>query len=68
MISEDMDYAVRKIVNMRIFSDAEDKMNLSVRDIGGEIFPFPNLPPCRYQKVAPASLQAQPSRIWLVPL
>lgn len=34
---EDMDYAVRKIVNMRIFSDAEDKMNLSVQDIGGEI-------------------------------
>ena len=34
---EDMDYAVRKIVNMRIFSDAEAKMNLSVQDIGGEI-------------------------------
>ena len=34
---EDMDYAVRKIVNMRIFSDAEDKMNLSIKDIGGEI-------------------------------
>ena len=34
---EDMDYAVRKIVNMRIFSDAEGKMNLSIQDIGGEI-------------------------------
>lgn len=34
---EDMDYAVRKIVNMRIFSDAEGKMNLSIKDIGGEI-------------------------------
>ena len=32
---EDMDYAVRKIVNMRIFSDAEDKMNLSVQVIWG---------------------------------
>ena len=34
---EDMDYAVRKIVNMRIFSDAEGKMNLSIKDIAGEI-------------------------------
>ena len=34
---EDLDYAVRKLVNMRIFSDAESKMNLSVKDIGGEI-------------------------------
>ena len=34
---EDLDYAVRKLVNMRIFSDAEGKMNLSVKDTGGEI-------------------------------
>jgi len=34
---EDLDYAVRKLVNMRIFSDAEGKMNLSVKDIEGEL-------------------------------
>ena len=34
---EDMDYAVRRLVNMRIFSDDEGKMNLSVKDIQGDI-------------------------------
>lgn len=34
---EDVDYAVRKIIQMRIFSDAEDKMNLSLLDIKGSI-------------------------------
>lgn len=34
---EDVDYVVRKITQMRIFSDAEDKMNLSLLDIKGSI-------------------------------
>ncbi|WP_423216372.1 D-aminoacyl-tRNA deacylase [Streptococcus equinus] len=34
---EDLDYAVRKITNMRIFSDDMGKMNLSVQDIEGSI-------------------------------
>jgi D-tyrosyl-tRNA(Tyr) deacylase len=32
---EDIDWLVRKIVNLRIFSDAEDKMNLSIKDVNG---------------------------------
>ncbi|MGT2785716.1 D-aminoacyl-tRNA deacylase [Streptococcus merionis] len=35
--SEDLAYAVRKIVQMRIFSDDAGKMNCSVQDIGGRI-------------------------------
>ena len=34
---EDIDWLSKKIVNMRIFSDEEDKMNLSLQDVGGSI-------------------------------
>ena len=34
---EDLDYMVKKVSNMRIFSDAEDKMNLSLADVNGSV-------------------------------
>ncbi|MDR2205263.1 MAG: D-tyrosyl-tRNA(Tyr) deacylase [Flavobacteriaceae bacterium] len=33
----DVDWLVQKIINLRIFSDMDDKLNLSVQDISGEI-------------------------------
>ena len=35
--SDDLDYYVKKIINMRIFNDHNDKMNQSVLDINGSI-------------------------------
>lgn len=34
---EDMRWMAQKVVNMRIFSDQDGKMNRSVQDVGGEI-------------------------------
>jgi D-aminoacyl-tRNA deacylase len=35
--AEDIDYLVRKIVELRIFEDAEGKFNLSILDVSGEL-------------------------------
>jgi D-tyrosyl-tRNA(Tyr) deacylase len=34
---DDIDWLIQKIVNMRIFSDENGKMNLSIQDIQGQI-------------------------------
>ena len=34
---KDADYMAEKVGNLRIFADTEDKMNLSVKEIGGEV-------------------------------
>ncbi len=35
--TSDADYLMDKIINLRIFPDENDKMNLSLLDIGGEV-------------------------------
>lgn len=35
--AEDLAWLVQKVTQMRIFADADDKMNLSIKDIGGEL-------------------------------
>ena len=34
---QDMQYLVNKLVNLRMFTDDQDKMNFSLKDVGGEV-------------------------------
>lgn len=38
---KDFDYIAKKIAGLRVFSDEADKMNLSVKDIGGKLLIVP---------------------------
>lgn len=38
----EINWLVNKLVNLRIFNDSENKMNLSVTDISGDILVVPN--------------------------
>ena len=37
-----IDYMLDKLTNMRIYEDENDKLNLSVKDVGGDILLVPN--------------------------
>ncbi len=39
---DDADAIIKKIPSLRLFTDAEDKMNLSLTDVGGEILAISN--------------------------
>ena len=34
---QDADYLVRKLINLRVFTDENNKMNLALRDVNGEL-------------------------------
>jgi D-tyrosyl-tRNA(Tyr) deacylase len=34
---EDIDYLIKKTIGLRIFSDENGKMNLSIQDVGGDV-------------------------------
>ena len=37
-----IDYMLDKLTNLRIYEDENDKLNLSVKDVGGDILLVPN--------------------------
>jgi len=61
----DLQYLVDKVCGLRIFADADDKLNLSVQDVGGELLvvsQFTLLGDCRKGK-RPSFMSAAPPQI-----
>lgn len=61
---QDADYMAEKLAHLRVFSDAQDRMNLSLLDIQGEILvvsQFTLLGDCRKGR-RPSFVQAAPPR------
>ena len=52
---KDAKYLAEKIAGLRIFEDAEDKMNLSVQDVGGSILSVTGIIWTRCGRHCPAS-------------
>ncbi|WP_273323839.1 D-aminoacyl-tRNA deacylase [Vallitalea guaymasensis] len=63
------DYMLDKIINLRIFEDEDDKMNLSVKDIEGEIIIVPNFTlygDCRKGRRPSYSIAAKPDKARMI--
>ncbi|MCT4687595.1 D-aminoacyl-tRNA deacylase [Vallitalea sp.] len=63
------DYMLDKIINLRIFEDEDDRMNLSVKDIEGEIIIVPNFTlygDCRKGRRPSYSSAAKPDKARII--